>query len=157
MLCHATLITADGAYHCPVGSIMAIFMIVIVVKLAKQNCRIFHQIFSLTFPRPSCSSSMARSFTMFSCFTFSSTYNNEGKGKDSLHHQSTLFSSGMHHLNSTDLELPHLDLLWPHVRQLVESLHLIKCKSHRCTVTKIQSRFLNLDHSNNSPIEFFKA
>ena len=132
-------------------------MIVIVVRLAKQSCWIFNQVFSLTFPRPSCSSSMARSFTMFSCFTFSSTYNNEGKDKDSLHHQSTLFSSGMHHLNSTDLELPHLDLLWPHVRQLVESLHLIKCKSHRCTVTKIQSRFLNLNYSNNSPIEFFKA
>ena len=24
---HASLITADGAYHCPVGSIMAIFSI----------------------------------------------------------------------------------------------------------------------------------
>ena len=29
---------------------------------------------SPTFPRPSCSSSIASSFTMFSCFTFSSTY-----------------------------------------------------------------------------------
>ena len=27
---HAPLITADGAYHCPVGSIMAIFMISII-------------------------------------------------------------------------------------------------------------------------------
>ena len=26
---HASLITADGAYHCPVGSIMAIFMILL--------------------------------------------------------------------------------------------------------------------------------
>ena len=27
---HASLITADGAYHCPVGSIMAIFIGVII-------------------------------------------------------------------------------------------------------------------------------
>ena len=31
---HASLITADGAYHCPVGSIMAIFDVVVVVALA---------------------------------------------------------------------------------------------------------------------------
>ena len=29
MQCHVSLITADGAYHCPVGSIMAIFIIII--------------------------------------------------------------------------------------------------------------------------------
>ena len=28
---HASLITADGAYHCPVGSIMAIFIITIII------------------------------------------------------------------------------------------------------------------------------
>ena len=28
---HASLITADGAYHCPVGSIMAIFKIHIII------------------------------------------------------------------------------------------------------------------------------
>ena len=28
---HGTLITADGAYHCPVGSIMAIFVIIIII------------------------------------------------------------------------------------------------------------------------------
>ena len=31
---HASLITAYGAYHCPVGSIMAIFDAVVVVAVA---------------------------------------------------------------------------------------------------------------------------
>ena len=29
---HGTLITADGAYHCPVGSIMAIFIVKVPMK-----------------------------------------------------------------------------------------------------------------------------
>ena len=38
---HALLMTADGAYHCPVGSIMAIFIIVIiVVVLNDKNCEV---------------------------------------------------------------------------------------------------------------------
>ena len=32
-----TLITADGAYHCPVGSIMAIFDIQILMPSEKEN------------------------------------------------------------------------------------------------------------------------
>ena len=33
---HASLVTADGAYHCPVGSIMAIFYLRFTIK-SKQN------------------------------------------------------------------------------------------------------------------------
>ena len=32
---HASLITADGAYHCPVGSIIAIFIIIIIEDTMK--------------------------------------------------------------------------------------------------------------------------
>ena len=34
---HASLITADGAYHCPVGSIMAIFMIMIMIIITLKR------------------------------------------------------------------------------------------------------------------------
>ena len=37
--CHASLITADGAYHCPVGSIMAIFIICLLVISIFICCR----------------------------------------------------------------------------------------------------------------------
>ena len=40
---------------------------------------------SPTFPRPSCSSSIASSFTMFSCFTFSSTYDRVSKSFQLAH------------------------------------------------------------------------
>ena len=35
--CHASLITADGAYHCPVGSIMAIFIFFIILAVVKNR------------------------------------------------------------------------------------------------------------------------
>ena len=34
---HASLITADGAYHCPVGSIMAIFIIIPNIQLSRHQ------------------------------------------------------------------------------------------------------------------------
>ena len=34
---HASLITADGAYHCPVGSIMAILFIKTAITFASQK------------------------------------------------------------------------------------------------------------------------
>ena len=36
---HASLITADGAYHCPVGSIMAIFILDAVGKNVKISTK----------------------------------------------------------------------------------------------------------------------
>ena len=34
---HASLITADGAYHCPVGSIMAIFILIVIPSPSKSR------------------------------------------------------------------------------------------------------------------------
>ena len=47
---------------------------------------VFFRIF--TFPRPSCSSSIASSFTMFSCFTFSSTWKRKKLGQQGCYFRS---------------------------------------------------------------------
>ena len=41
---HASLITADGAYHCPVGSIMAIFLVEGLMDMSCVRMKIFYQV-----------------------------------------------------------------------------------------------------------------
>ena len=118
-------------------------LIVIVVKLAKQNCWIFNQVWSFTLPRPSCSSSMARSFTMFSCFTFSSTYNNEGKDDYSWHHQ----------IHFVFIRYASSRLNWPRTPSSGPPVAACATAGWKSSPDKMQISPL---HSNKDPIKLFK-